>query len=238
MNDSDDVLDESPRRRTAQGEHRWPPAIAVLVAALTYALMPNQILFSQRFVVPGLELLLLIALVVSDPVRMTRESRWSRWVSTALAGVIIVTNFVALGQLLAALPAKSADNSSLLIGGMQVWVTGMIGFALLYWELDRGGPVVRRKTARADLPPADWRFSQDENDDAVVEVKATASATSGWIPTFVDYAYMSLTNSSAFSPTDTMPLTTRAKCLMGTQATAALLTSLLVVAKAVGSLGQ
>ena len=120
---------------------------------------------------------------------------------------------------------------------MQIWLTNVIGFALLYWELDRGGPVVRREAERDDLPDADWRFSQDENDDAVAEVSRTSSTTSGWIPIFVDYLYLSLTNSSAFSPTDTMPLSSRAKSLMGIQATAALLTTLVVVAFAVGSLG-
>ena len=120
---------------------------------------------------------------------------------------------------------------------MQVWLTNVIGFGLLFWELDRGGPVTRREAPRDKLPPADWRFSQDENDDAVTEVAVGASAKSGWIPTFLDYLYLSLTNSSAFSPTDTMPLTNRAKILMGVEATAALLTSLLVIARAVGSLG-
>jgi hypothetical protein len=97
--------------------------------------------------------------------------------------------------------------------------------------------VARRVTTHADMQAADWRFSQDENHDAIDEVAATASAKSGWIPTLVDYLYLSLTNSSAFSPTDTMPLSTRAKVLMGIEATAALLTSLLVIARAVGSLG-
>jgi hypothetical protein len=120
---------------------------------------------------------------------------------------------------------------------MQVWVTNVIGFALLYWELDRGGPVARRRLRRKDLAAADWRFSQDENDDTVIEVKKTSSEYSGWIPVFVDYLYLSVTNSSAFSPTDTMPLTSRAKILMAVQASAALLTSLLVIARAVGTLG-
>jgi hypothetical protein len=87
------------------------------------------------------------------------------------------------------------------------------------------------------MPAADWRFSQDENDDAVIEVSRSSSASSGWVPIFVDYLYLSLTNSSAFSPTDTMPLSARAKVLMGIEATAALVVSLLVVARAVGSLG-
>jgi hypothetical protein len=120
---------------------------------------------------------------------------------------------------------------------MQVWVTNVIGFALLYWELDRGGPVARRRKRREDIPAADWRFSQDENHDAVSEVSRGSSKTSGWVPIFVDYLYVSVTNSSAFSPTDTMPLTSRAKVLMAVQASAALLTSLLLVARAVSALG-
>jgi hypothetical protein len=119
---------------------------------------------------------------------------------------------------------------------MQVWLTNVIGFALLYWEMDRGGPVVRRRFERDRFPPADWRFSQDENGDAVGEVAIGSSPKSGWVPIFVDYLYLSVTNSSAFSPTDTMPLSTRAKSLMAVQATAALLVSLIVIARAVGSL--
>ncbi len=70
----------------------------------------------------------------------------------------------------------------------------------------------------------------------VVEVGAGSSIRADWIPTIIDYLYLSTTNSSAFSPTDTMPLTSRAKVLMGIQATAALLTSLLVIARAVSAL--
>lgn len=86
------------------------------------------------------------------------------------------------------------------------------------------------------LPPADWRFSQDENDDAVTEVAAGASGRSGWMPIFVDYLYMSVTNSSAFSPTETMPLSARAKMLMALQATAALLITLIIISRAVGAI--
>jgi hypothetical protein len=168
---------------------------------------------------------------------MVRQSRWSRFAATALAGLVIVANLAALGMLIAALVAAGTSGGSLLLAAMQVWLTNVIGFGLLFWELDRGGPVARRNVARHELPPADWRFSQDENNDAVVEVAASSSEKAGWIPTFVDYLYLSLTNSSAFSPTDTMPLTSRAKVLMGLEATAALLTSLLVIARAVGSLG-
>jgi hypothetical protein len=237
MPQSPSLDEELPLRRVAQGENRFPPAAAIVVAAAVYAVLPDQVLFAPRIVIPLVELVLLAALLAVNPRRMTRETRWSRWVSALLAVVILVANLISLGLLVAALNRGNASGSGLLVAGMQVWVTNVIAFALLYWEIDRGGPVARRVARRDVLPPADWRFSQDENDDAVVEVAASASARSGWIPIFLDYLYLSLTNSSAFSPTDTMPLSNRAKILMGIEASAALMTSLLVIARAVGSLG-
>ena len=98
----------------------------------------------------------------------------------------------------------------------------------------RAGPA--GQTPRAELPPADFRFSQDEDADAIDEVAASSSVRVDWAPVFVDYLYVSVTNSSAFSPTDTMPLSSRAKLLMSIQAVSALIVSLLVIAKAVGGL--
>ena len=141
-------------------------------------------------------------------------------------------------MLVRSLTSSKPGGMPLLLAGMQVWLTNVIGFGLLFWEIDRGGPVARHTVVRDRLPPADWRFSQDENQDTITEVAATSSERSNWRPEFIDYLYVSLTNSSAFSPTDTMPLSARAKALMGLEATAALLTSLLVVARAVGALGQ
>lgn len=228
---------EREERRTGEGEHRLPPAAAILVAAVVYALLPESALVGPRFATPGIELLLLAALVATNPLRMNRHTVWSRRISVVLAAIVIVTNLIALALLLDQLSAKSTHGTAMLIAAMQVWLTNVIGFALLFWELDRGGPVARRTLRRKDLPPADWRFSQDENKDTVSEVSVTASSNSGWVPTFVDYLYVSVTNSSAFSPTDTMPLSSRAKLLMGLEATAALVISLLVVAHAVGAIG-
>jgi hypothetical protein len=228
---------ESAGRRSASGENRLPPAVAVVAAIVVYALLPSSLLFTHRLATPLVELLLLVALVATNPRRMTRETRWSRWASIGLAGLMILTNMISLGLLVSNLSGSSADGNILLVGAMQIWVTNVIGFGLLFWELDRGGPVVRRRVERSKMPSADWRFSQDENDGAVIEVSRTSSQSGGWIPNYVDYLYVSLTNSSAFSPTDTMPLSSRAKILMGIQATAALLVTLVVVAFAVGSLG-
>lgn len=224
--------------RSITGENRFPPAAAVVVAALAYAVLPESLLVGPRFAIPAVELALLGALLLTNPRRMVRQTRWSRAASIALACVVIATNLVALGMLVSTLTSSDAKATSLLLAGMQVWLTNVIGFGLLFWEIDRGGPVARHTLARDQLPAADWRFSQDENQDTVREVAATSSVKSNWRPAFIDYLYVSLTNSSAFSPTDTMPLTGRAKALMGLEATAALLTSLLVVARAVGALGS
>jgi len=149
-----------------------------------------------------------------------------------------VSNLVTLVLLVAVLVGdQDTAGTSLLLAALQVWATNVIAFGLIYWELDRGGPVARTQKAREELPLADFRFTQDETQDTVVEVSAGSSVKADWISTFVDYLYLSTTNSSAFSPTDTMPLTSRAKILMGVQATAALVTSLLVIARAVGALG-
>lgn len=230
-------LPERRAPRSTIGENRLPPAAAVVVAALVYGVLPESLLVAPRFVIPAIELLLLGALLVTNPRRMVRQTRWSRAASIALACIVIVTNLVALGMLVATLTSSTTNGTQLLLGGMQVWVTNVIGFGLLFWEVDRGGPVARHTLRRERLPPADWRFSQDENQDTVREVALGSSHHSDWRPRFIDYLYVSLTNSSAFSPTDTMPLTGRAKTLMGLEASAALLISLLVVARAIGSLG-
>ena len=224
-------------RTERRGEVRLPAALAVLTAIALYALLPENLLLGPRLVIPALGVLLLVALVVVNPRRMTRQTRFSRIASLVLVGLIGFANTVALVMLLRALLASHVqDGRALLIAALQVWLTNIIVFGLAYWELDRGGPVARTQRPRAELRPADFRFSQDENDDAISEVAAGSSKLSGWVPALHDYLYVSLTNSTAFSPTDTMPLTGRAKLLMGVECSSALIVSVLVIARGVGIL--
>jgi len=116
-------------------------------------------------------------------------------------------------------------------------VTNMLVFGLAFWELDRGGPVRRTRSPRSQVPPADFRFPQDEDHDAIAEVAVRSSATSDWSPAFLDYFYVSVTNSSAFSPTDTMPLSHRAKMLMATESVSAIVLSVIVIARGVSLIG-
>jgi hypothetical protein len=219
-------------------EHRWPAVASVLVALTLYALLPSSFLPTLRYAVVGLCLALLVPMVIVNPVRMRTQTLWSRWLAIGLTVLLAVANTIALVQLIVQLvTAKSDQDGTLLLAAAQVWATHVIVFALIYWEMDRGGPVVRTLAARKDLPDADIRFPQDEDHDAVIEVARGSSANSNWTAGFVDYLYFSASNTMAFSPPDAMPLTARAKILVGMQALGAFVILVLVIARAVSLLG-
>jgi len=221
-----------------RGEARLPASCVTLVAAALYAFLPQKLIVGPRLVIPALEVALLVGILVANPAHTTERARPARTLSLALITLIGCANAFALVVLLNEL-VRASKNSGvpLLIAAGQVWLTNVITFGLAYWELDRGGPVARLRRPRKELPAADFRFTQDEDGDTVAEVRKGSSEASGWVPTLPDYLYVSLTNSSAFSPTDTMPLSTRAKLLMGVESTMALVTSIVVIAKGVGGLG-
>jgi hypothetical protein len=130
------------------------------------------------------------------------------------ASAVLLLRALLLGHL----PGGAA---ALLRDGGEVYVTNIVAFALWYWELDRGGPIAR---AGALLRQPDFLFTQ---------MTAPALVSPDWRPTFVDYLYLSYTNTTAFSPTDTMPLSRWAKILMLLQSAIALVTAALVIARAV-----
>jgi hypothetical protein len=219
------------------GEVRLPAAVAVAVAIALYATLPGTLLSTPRVLVPAVELALLAPLVAANPYRMTRQNRRLRALSLVLCVVLLLANGYAFVLLLHVLvDANDKQGGKLLVGALQVWVSNLIAFALTYWELDRGGPVARHRSKRAEIQAADFRFTQDEDADTVQEVASRSAEVSDWRPRFVDYLYLSTTNSTAFSPTDTMPLSPRAKLLMGLESVQALLISILVIARGVSLL--
>ncbi|MGO4807810.1 hypothetical protein AB4089_22125 [Arthrobacter sp. 2MCAF15] len=219
-------------------EHRWPAVIGLLIALGLYAALPSAFLPAVRYTVVAIGLLMLIPLLILNPRRLHKETRWSKRLATGQALLLVAANGVALVQLIILLTdSGSGDGRTLLLAALQIWVTNVIAFALVFWELDRGGPVARRNTHRENLPAADFRFPQDEDHDAVTEVATRSSVKSGWVASFVDYTYFSLSNSMAFSPTDTMPLSPRAKMMMGLEAAGGFVLLALVIAHAVSLLG-
>jgi hypothetical protein len=151
----------------------------------------------------------------------------TRGSALVLLGVLVLANAVALAVLVAALlttTTRELTGGELLLAAFAIWSADVIVFGLLFWEVDAGGPVARMLAPARDA--SDFRFPQDEE------------RGSEWRPQAWDYLYVSLTNSIAFSPTDTMPLTLQAKALMGVESAISAATVLLVAARAVNVLGS
>ena len=211
-------------RRPTAGEPRWPVALAILAAAGLQLTLPDTVVLGSRWLMPVLELAVLAVLVVANPGRFERERTWRRTTSLALTTLVSVANGAAVVRLIVHLLAGGADDAATLLStGAAIWATNVIGFALWYWQFDRGGPAAR---ARADREVPDFLFPQMQS----------ADLDRDWEPTFVDYLYVSFTNATAFSPTDTMPLSRWAKLTMLVQSAVSLATVALVVARAVNVL--
>jgi len=212
-------------RRTEE-EHRLPVALAVVAAIALQTLVPHTLTFRPWWLLPGLELLLLIVIVLFRQTKLDRESAILRGLGIALVAAASVATAWSAGLLVHSLVHNRAGGpldspQLLLLNGGAVWLTNVIVFALWYWEMDRGGPVARA-VGRRTVP--DFLFPQ---------MTAPQFATEDWEPTFTDYFYVSFTNATAFSPTDTMPLTRWAKLAMLFQSAISLITVALVVARAV-----
>jgi hypothetical protein len=219
-------------------EHRWPAAGGVLIVLVLWALLPSTFSPWLRAGAVVLGAVALGSLVVVNPHRMNRETRWSRAVSVGLSLTLLVVNQVLLVELIyEMLTGARTEGGIILLSALQIWGTNAIVFALVFWELDRGGPVARGTQARESIVPADFRFPQDEDHDAIDEVAARSAQKANWRPRFFDYLYSSLTDGLAFSAADAMPLSHRAKALMATQAISSYILGLLVVARAVSLIG-
>jgi uncharacterized membrane protein len=209
----------------AHRESRWRAAVAILAVVGVQLLLPQSLTFGPMFALPAIELVLLAAILASNPNRLTAESRDMRLVSLALIGVIGLANLVSLELLVDALLNGGTTSGRLLIlSALGVWLTNIVVFALVFWELDRGGP--RARSVGEPVEP-DLLFPQMSLDQP---------RFASWLPSFEDYLYLSFTNSTAFSPTDTMPLTGRMKMAMLVQSLLSLVTIALVGARAVNLL--
>jgi hypothetical protein len=212
------------------GEPRWPMTSAVTAVIVLQALLQAQLHVRRHWlmwVLLAIEGLLLLALLIGDPGAIDRRSRLLRVLSIALVCALVASALWATTALISDLVGGGPETNSagdLLRAGAAVWVSNNIAFALLYWELDRGGSAAR---AHRTTPRIDFAFPQDINPGLTV---------AGWRPRFVDYFYLGFTNATAFSPTDVMPLAPWAKMTMTAQSLVSLLILSLVIARAVNVL--
>ena len=205
-------------------ESRLPASIATLVVAGLYLALPERLSLGPGVVFPIVAVLALLPLTVADA--LGRSHPALRALALTLLGFTAAANGASIVLLVRELLARNAHMSGrqLLAGALTVWLANVIVFALWYWELDRGGPR-RRELEGGDTP--DFLFPQMTDGKEIMP---------GWQPAFSDYLYFSSTNATAFSPTDTLPITGIAKLLMSAQSLSSFVLVVLVTARAVNIL--
>jgi len=210
------------------GESRWPPVIAtVLFLALSIvvrAVLPQESLTRLPYLVPAVEAVLVVVLFMADPSGRAERLRMRR-AGLILVGGLVLASLWDTAELIDDLihgHGVANEPGPLLALAGTVWLGNNLASSLLYWLIDGGGPFARRVLR----VPVDFAFTQH---------LSPAVAPPGWRPVFLDYLHLGFTNATAFSPTDVMPLTHRAKYAMVVQSTVSLAVLGLVVARAVNA---
>ena len=218
--------------REEERESRWEaaPAVGLVIGLQLLLALVGRSRHWQLWKLPWWawlvgtlpEAALLVPLAWHEPRRRLQQLGLRREATLGLLGIVSLTNALLVVAVLASLvEGRERSGARLLLEAMTVWATNVVAFGLWYWAVDRGGPVRR---LQPELPPPDFQFPQLENPQL---------AEPGWQPHLVDYLYLSFTNSIAFSPTDAMPLSHRAKLLMLFESALSAVTVLLVAARAV-----
>lgn len=210
-------------------ETRWPVVAAVLAVTLLVTLLPDRI----RVLPVWAPYIIAIVLVMPMAAVMLSRAK-ERWLpvehTVTLVSVAAVGSgmIVDLALLIVEMVYRSGEVSGieLLTSSVAMWVLNVLLFSLLYWQIDRGGPEARASDAG---PRPDWLFPQGG---------APGDVPPGWRPTFVDYLFLGYSTATAFSPTDVLPLTSRAKMLMMLESTISLATIVAVMSRAINILGS
>ena len=211
-------------------EPRWPVAIAILAVILLLALLPGRLMLVPSWVpyVVGIVVLVPMAAVglTAAKAQWLRVERMITLLFFVFTGAGTLAN---LANLIGAMVRRSAEISGLqlLTSSIAVWVTNVLMFSLLYWQIDRGGPEARVNNAGTR---PDWLFPQMG--------APTEDVPPDWRPAFVDYLFLGYSTATAFSTTDVMPLTSRAKMLMMLESTISLATIVVVASRAINILGN
>lgn len=215
------------RETPVRPEPLWHVELAVIGAVILQVLLPAHLTIGPQYFIAVMELLLLVGLRLTAPATHDFASEVRRLVGLTLTALVSITNIASLIFVCLDLVNGSHNltGRQLLVSAVSIYITNIILFGLWYWQLDGGGPG-GRGTHR---PPVDFLFPQMNTPDEITEEPH-------WRPTFFDYCFLSITNATAFSPTDALPLTHRAKLLMGIQAFVSLSTVAIVAARAVNIL--
>lgn len=220
------------RRHTAA---RWPAFIAIVVMLAIYAATPANLVPRAYLIV--LAAVILVVMIAFNPRTSGLQANFSRWLAIILSILLLAFNLVDVGYIVNDLISGDMLGPVILLEAAEVWVANIIAFSVVYWEIDRGGPVARATLKRSQLPAADFKFPQDDERSAAIEVtRESSTSRANWRPGYIDFLYLALTNMMAFTPNDVVPLTARAKILMGVQGLSGFVILALVIGRSVNIL--
>jgi hypothetical protein len=211
----------------------WPAQLCVLGAILLQVRLPGKLTVGPTWLLPSLEGALLIGLAATTPSgRVDVDHRIRRRVAIGLTALVNVANAISLYLLAHELlhTRLALNGRALILSGVAIWLTNLLIFALWYWQLDRGGPANRLRHPDPTTPEGHPDFVFPEMDGGAPYTSAS------WTPGFLDYLSIAVTTATAFSPTDTMPNSQRAKVLMNIQSLISLVTLGLIISRAVNIL--
>ena len=211
-------------------EPRWPVAVTILAVVFVLTVLPDRLRG-----LPAWSLWVAAAAVLAPMAAValsTSKVRWLRVESTITLLFVALSaagNLVALGYLIVAMVRRSSEIPGLVLltSSVGLWIGNVLVFSLLYWQVDRGGPGAR---AEGERRRPDLFFTQ--------EGAPPEALPPDWRPSFVDYLFLAFSTATAFSPTDVVPLTSRAKMMMMLESSISLATIVVVGARAINVLGS
>jgi len=203
----------------------WHAQLVFLLAVALQFTIPSQLRWGDNYTLAIIELVLVAGIGITAPKRHISFRNFNRTIAVLLIGLVSFANVSSLALVInGLLNGSQVPGKQLVVAAFAIFITNIIVFSLWYWELDSPGLTGAKKhdaKPKFDFPQMESKLKEGES----------------WEPTFFDYLYVSITNASAFSPTDTLPLTHMVKAIMSTQALISLLTVVLVTARAVNILG-
>jgi hypothetical protein len=218
-------------RPAASFEPRWPVVLTILTITVLVSTLHNRVkLFPDWF--HYTLAVVMMAAIMATPLTNAKP----KWVRIERAVVLLFFSLMELGVLVGLarliremLNGNEIDGLRLLTSSISVWLTNILMFSLLYWQIDRGSPEARINghPINGQQFRPDWLFPQAELSDELFR---------NWQPVYVDYLFLSFTTATAFSPTDALPLTSRAKLLMMLESLISLTTIVVVASRAINIL--
>ena len=224
----DPLLSSPNRQKVLRGLliQRWAATLGILSLGVLYLFLSDRLIpaFIPKWLPLVLDSILVLPFVYSLVMRRHLPQNLIRTLGFLLAGIATLAVVASIVLLLATLPTRVGKDSITLVRDAAIlWISNILIFGLWYWELDGGGPLKRHKAGHKAI---DFMFPQQ-----------VSGNEGGWAPHFIDYVFLAFNTATAFSPTDTPPLSRPAKVLMMIESIISLIIVAGIAARAINILG-